>query len=106
MNAATRIGVIGTGTVGSAMVKALLHAGYNVTVHDKFQKAAEPLLSMGAQWYCCLVWFLSHPTPSRSYALALLFQGSGAHMLVCARLLLKTELVFIYFRPGQGNVAC
>jgi 3-hydroxyisobutyrate dehydrogenase-like beta-hydroxyacid dehydrogenase len=49
-NAHTNVGVIGTGTVGSAMTKALLAAGFNVTVHDKFKQAAEPLLTLGARW--------------------------------------------------------
>jgi 3-hydroxyisobutyrate dehydrogenase len=45
-----RIGVIGTGTVGTAVASALLKAGHAVSVHDKFRASAEPLLALGARW--------------------------------------------------------
>ena len=44
------VGVIGCGTVGTAVAKALLASGYDVTVHDKFPASAEPLLALGAKW--------------------------------------------------------
>lgn len=45
-----RVGVIGCGTIGTAVVKALLASGYSVTVHDAFEDQAKPLISDGAIW--------------------------------------------------------
>lgn len=45
-----RVGVIGCGTVGTAISKALLASGYRLTVHDMFKDYAQPLLSGGASW--------------------------------------------------------
>jgi 3-hydroxyisobutyrate dehydrogenase len=48
--AATRIGWIGAGVMGSAMCGHLLQAGYRVTVHSRTRSKAQPLLNRGAQW--------------------------------------------------------
>jgi len=48
--AATRIGWIGTGVMGSSMCGHLLTAGYRVTVHSRTRSKAQPLLDRGAQW--------------------------------------------------------
>ena len=48
--AATRIGWIGTGVMGSSMCGHLLTAGYRVTVHSRTQSKAQSLLDRGAQW--------------------------------------------------------
>jgi 3-hydroxyisobutyrate dehydrogenase len=48
--AATRIGWIGTGVMGSSMCGHLLTAGYRVTVHSRTPSKAQPLLARGAQW--------------------------------------------------------
>ena len=45
-----RVGVIGCGTVGTAIARALLASGYRLTVHDVFKDHAQPLLSDGASW--------------------------------------------------------
>jgi 3-hydroxyisobutyrate dehydrogenase len=50
MPAATRIGWIGTGVMGSSMCGHLLTAGYHVTVHSHTRSKAHPLLDRGAQW--------------------------------------------------------
>ncbi|WP_210587708.1 NAD(P)-dependent oxidoreductase [Streptomyces sp. GESEQ-35] len=43
-----RVGWIGTGRMGSAMVRRLLAAGYEVTVHNRTAAKAEPLRQDGA----------------------------------------------------------
>jgi 3-hydroxyisobutyrate dehydrogenase len=48
--AATRIGWIGTGVMGSSMCGHLLTAGYHVTLHNRTRSKAQPLLDRGAQW--------------------------------------------------------
>ena len=48
--AATRIGWIGTGVMGSSMCGHLLTAGYRVTVHSRTRSKAQLLLDRGAQW--------------------------------------------------------
>jgi len=48
--AATRIGWIGTGVMGSSMCGHLLTTGYHVTVHSRTRSKAQPLLDRGAQW--------------------------------------------------------
>jgi 3-hydroxyisobutyrate dehydrogenase len=49
----THIGWIGTGVMGSAMCGHLVAAGYAVTVHNRTQTKARPLLERGAQWAEC-----------------------------------------------------
>lgn len=46
--AATRIGWIGTGVMGSSMCGHLLAAGYRVTVHNRSEAKLAPLLARGA----------------------------------------------------------
>jgi 3-hydroxyisobutyrate dehydrogenase len=48
--AATRVGWIGTGVMGSSMCGHLLTAGYGVTIHTRTRSKAQPLLDRGAQW--------------------------------------------------------
>jgi 3-hydroxyisobutyrate dehydrogenase len=48
--AATRIGWIGTGVMGSSMCGHLLTAGCHVTVHSRTKSKAQSLLDRGAQW--------------------------------------------------------
>jgi 3-hydroxyisobutyrate dehydrogenase len=48
--AATRIGWIGTGVMGSSMCGHLLTASYHVTVHSRTRSKAQSLLDRGAQW--------------------------------------------------------
>ena len=47
---AMRIGWIGTGVMGSSMVRHLLARGHRVTVHTRTRARAEPLLAEGAVW--------------------------------------------------------
>lgn len=44
------IGFIGAGRIGRPLVRALLGAGYEVRIHDKFRAAAEPVITEGAIW--------------------------------------------------------
>jgi 3-hydroxyisobutyrate dehydrogenase len=48
--AATKIGWIGAGVMGSSMCGHLLTAGFLVTVHSRTRSKAQPLLNRGAQW--------------------------------------------------------
>ena len=48
--AATRIGWVGAGVMGSSMCGHLLTAGYHVTVHSRTRSKAKSLLDRGAQW--------------------------------------------------------
>ncbi|XP_047945132.1 probable 3-hydroxyisobutyrate dehydrogenase-like 1, mitochondrial [Salvia hispanica] len=48
--AATKLGWIGTGVMGSSMCSHLLKAGYAVTVFTRTKSKAQTLLSMGAHW--------------------------------------------------------
>jgi 3-hydroxyisobutyrate dehydrogenase len=48
--AATRIGWIGTGVMGTSMCGHLLTAGYRVTIHSRTRSKAQPLLDRSAQW--------------------------------------------------------
>ena len=48
--AATRIGWIGTGVMGSSMCGHLLTAGCRVTVHSRTRSKAQSLLDRGAKW--------------------------------------------------------
>ena len=44
------IGFIGTGVMGSSIVKHLLKAGYPVNVYNRTQAKTEPLVALGAVW--------------------------------------------------------
>lgn len=44
------IGFIGTGVMGSSMVKNLLKAAYPVNVYNRTKQKAEPLVALGAKW--------------------------------------------------------
>ncbi|HEO8420787.1 NAD(P)-dependent oxidoreductase [Niallia sp. FSL W8-0635] len=46
----TIIGFIGTGVMGKSMAKHLLHAGYQVIVHNRTKEKASELLAEGAEW--------------------------------------------------------
>jgi 3-hydroxyisobutyrate dehydrogenase len=46
----TRIGWIGTGVMGTSMVKHLLHGGYQVTLTNRTKAKAVDLLELGATW--------------------------------------------------------
>jgi len=48
--AAKKVGWIGAGIMGSSMVRHLLAAGYEVTLHTRTRSKAEPLLELGARW--------------------------------------------------------
>ena len=43
-----KIGFIGTGVMGSSMVKHLLNAGYPVTVYNRTKEKAETVIYAGA----------------------------------------------------------
>jgi 3-hydroxyisobutyrate dehydrogenase len=43
----TKIGFIGLGSIGAPMSRALLRAGFNVTVCDKFSKSLKPFIADG-----------------------------------------------------------
>lgn len=45
-----QIGFIGTGVMGSSMVRNLIKNGYRVAVYTRTKKKAEPLLAEGAAW--------------------------------------------------------
>jgi 3-hydroxyisobutyrate dehydrogenase len=48
--AATRLGWIGTGVMGTSMCGHLIKAGYRVTVFNRTAAKAQPLLEAGARW--------------------------------------------------------
>lgn len=48
--ALAKIGFIGLGVMGSSMAGHLLDAGYALTVYNRTQAKAEPLLARGAKW--------------------------------------------------------
>jgi 3-hydroxyisobutyrate dehydrogenase len=48
--AATRIGWIGTGVMGTSMCGHLIDAGYSTTVYSRTRGRAQPLLDKGAAW--------------------------------------------------------
>jgi len=45
-----KIGFIGTGVMGSSMVKHLLNAGYPVTVYNRTKEKAQAVIDAGAKW--------------------------------------------------------
>ncbi|PYF06487.1 NAD(P)-dependent oxidoreductase [Ureibacillus chungkukjangi] len=45
-----KIGFIGTGVMGSSIVKHLLKAGYEVSVYTRTQSKAQSLIELGAKW--------------------------------------------------------
>jgi 3-hydroxyisobutyrate dehydrogenase len=45
-----RIGFVGTGNMGNGMVRKLLSAGHQVTVHDRRQETTANLIELGATW--------------------------------------------------------
>ena len=45
-----RVGFVGTGTMGNPMVRCLLEAGHQVTVHDRRREATVNLCDLGARW--------------------------------------------------------
>ena len=45
-----KIGFIGTGVMGSSMVKHLLNAGYPVTVYNRTKEKAQAVIDAGATW--------------------------------------------------------
>lgn len=45
-----KIGFIGTGVMGTSIVKHLLNADYDVVVYTRTKAKAEPLVEAGAQW--------------------------------------------------------
>lgn len=46
----TRIGWIGTGVMGSSMVRRLIGAGYELRVHTRTRVKAQPAIDAGAEW--------------------------------------------------------
>ena len=45
-----KIGWIGTGIMGAAMVQNLMKAGYEMYVYNRTKEKAAPLLEQGAHW--------------------------------------------------------
>ena len=45
-----KIGFIGTGVMGSSIVKHLLAVDYTVTVYNRTKSKADELISLGAKW--------------------------------------------------------
>ena len=50
MSELKKIGFVGTGIMGSAMVGHLLDAGFEVSVYNRTKSKAEPLIERGARW--------------------------------------------------------
>ena len=50
MTQTTILGFIGTGRMGTHMVRRLLAGGYRVLVNDATEEAARPCIAAGAQW--------------------------------------------------------
>ena len=46
----TRLGFVGLGNLGQHLASSLLRAGFPLTVHDRDEVAARPLLDAGAAW--------------------------------------------------------
>jgi len=49
MQPAVEVALLGTGTMGTGMVHALLRAGHDVTVWNRSRERAEPLAGEGAR---------------------------------------------------------
>ncbi|EGQ27122.1 2-hydroxy-3-oxopropionate reductase [Sporosarcina newyorkensis 2681] len=45
-----KIAFIGTGVMGASIVKHLVNASYDVTVHTRTKSKADPLVELGARW--------------------------------------------------------
>jgi 3-hydroxyisobutyrate dehydrogenase len=50
MDKSIKIGWIGTGVMGAHMCRHLLNKGYNLSVFNRTQSKAQPLLDLGAKW--------------------------------------------------------
>ena len=50
MSELKKIGFVGTGIMGSAMVGHLLDAGFEVSVYNRTKSKAQPLIERGARW--------------------------------------------------------
>jgi 3-hydroxyisobutyrate dehydrogenase len=50
IQAATRIGWIGTGVMGSSLCGHLLQAGYRITLQGRTKAKTNPLLDLSATW--------------------------------------------------------
>jgi 3-hydroxyisobutyrate dehydrogenase-like beta-hydroxyacid dehydrogenase len=46
----TRVGFVGTGTMGNPMARCLLEAGHELAVHDLRREATADLCALGARW--------------------------------------------------------
>jgi 3-hydroxyisobutyrate dehydrogenase len=45
-----QLGFVGTGVMGTAMVRCLLEAGHRITGHDRRREATASLCVLGALW--------------------------------------------------------
>jgi 3-hydroxyisobutyrate dehydrogenase len=77
-----KIGFIGTGVMGSRMVKRLLAAGYDVIVYNRSAEKAVPLLELGAE---------------RADSIAKLAQCSD---VICTCLSMPDDVINVYLRKG------
>ena len=50
MEAAIRVGWIGTGVMGKSMAGHLMSKGYKLSIYTRTKAKAEDLLKLGAQW--------------------------------------------------------
>lgn len=50
MSTLPKIGWIGTGVMGAHMCRHILGKGYSLSVYNRTQSKAQPLLDLGAQW--------------------------------------------------------
>jgi len=74
-----KIGIIGTGIMGSRMALNLLKAGYEVVVHNRTQEKAQPVIEAGASWAATpaaladgvdvIITMLAHPEAVEAVAL-------------------------------------
>src|SRR5579871_2073893 len=79
---APRVGFVGLGRLGGRLAASLLRAGYPLTVHDRDEGAARPLLAAGAVWApspravgaACDAAFTCLPSPQ---AVAAVLTGDG-----------------------------
>lgn len=80
------VGIIGTGTMGTAMARRLLGAGHEVVVHDARATATDPLVALGAIGAAttgdltrrCRVVITSLPGPAEVEVVATEIAGSAA----------------------------